>query len=87
MAKPPQTEAEQHLYAEGQIAGLRLILADMLREIDPNGDLERRVRDRLVLHRQDLSETLPPEDLKKPVVSGTLDIFDVFVHLLDLGKS
>ena len=81
----PRTEAEQRLYLEGQIAGLRLILAEILTEIDPKGDLQKRVRDRLVLRRQKLSERFvnPP----RPLVDGTLGVFDAFVHQTDLERS
>lgn len=38
-----RTDAEQRLYVEGQVAGLRLIVLDLIKEIDP-AELEKAMK-------------------------------------------
>lgn len=81
----PRTEAEQRLYVEGQVSALRIICADMLREIDPKGDLKDRVRNRVALRFQGMQANQPP-GFPDPLIDGTLRVLDSFVELLDLER-
>ena len=87
MAMESRTEAEQLSYMEGQIVALQLILTDIMKEIDPRGNLMKRVRDRVDERLDTLSRTSTPSQQStdpEPFVDGTLDGVRRFVELLDL---
>lgn len=75
------------LYIEGQVSALRTICSILIEEINPSGDLKRRVGERLAIHSRGLQafwddptdpSPLPSEDFR----DGAISVLDSFVDLL-----